>query len=101
MTNTELLKFRGPSQLLTTIEQQKRFILLQFALHKSCPNCATKINVFDATGTPIDAYDLNDSRPESFQCPKCKRGLKWILPLMASHGWHWWLIPEENQANAS
>lgn len=93
MTNTKLLNYNGPSELLTSIEKQERFILRENVQRRPCPNCAAPVNVFDATGVEIDDYDFSEGKPEVFHCPNCKRELRYILPLQG--GWHWWLKPEE------
>jgi hypothetical protein len=92
MTNEELLHFGGPSQLLTTIELQERFILRQHVQQKPCPNCATPVNVFEAARVAVNDYTFNKSEGEpEYACPACQRRLLYILPLTG--GWHWFLVP--------
>jgi hypothetical protein len=93
MTNRELLERNIPKDLLTVIEQQERFILRQGAMAKPCPNCAQPVNQFDAAGIDVNEFDVASKVHSDYQyhCPRCKRELLFILPLIG--GWVWMLRP--------
>lgn len=99
MTNTELLMSNMPNSLLTTIEQQERFILQQAAIKKSCPNCHTLVNQFEAAGLSVDEFNTHDGHGEyRYQCPACKRELNFCIPLVG--GWVWTLVPVKVKGDA-
>lgn len=92
MTNTELLAHNYPDSLLTTIEQQERFILRQAILKKPCPNCGTLVNQFEAAGLAVDEFNTHETHAEyRYECPACKRALLFTIPLTG--GWVWRLVP--------
>lgn len=98
MTNEELLRYPGvPDSLLTTIEQQERFILRQASIPKPCPNCNALVNQFAAAGLQVNEFSTGSTHEEyKYQCPKCKRALLFTLPLVG--GWIWRLVPESINA---
>lgn len=92
-TNTELLNWNPKTgDILGPIERQRRFVLQQHVQQKACPNCATPLNVMEACGETVDGFKLDGSHPDdSYRCPECQRGLRYVLPMIG--GWHWALIP--------
>ena len=95
MTNSELMMFPPAvsGRLLTSIEQQKQFILLQAAKNNPCPNCATPVNQFAASGLSVNDFPVETSKEPEYRCPQCQRQLLFTLP-WPSGSWHWRLVPE-------
>lgn len=92
MTNSELLT--TPKELLSPTEQQRKFLIQEMSYQQPCPNCGTKQNVFEATGTSVKDYTGNIiGKPAT--CIACKRELKHAVPLVMTGPvcWFWMLVP--------
>lgn len=78
-----------PGGLLTTIEQQEKALAQQAFRPSSCPNpeCSKPVNQFEAAP---DTYTLGSGSPDnSFTCPHCRAGLRFVVPYISDQGWHW------------
>ena len=96
LTNTEVLQVGFGN--LSSINRQRRFILTILSEQKGCPNCGTKSTYFEAAGIALDDLDLLHGTPDPrCECPKCRRELQRIVPLMGEN-WRWRLIPENLEA---
>lgn len=92
MTNQELMAYRASLSLLTSIEKQRRHILLIEAAPNECPNCGHAVRRWEALGiTDVNDYDTTKSHPDAGECPNCQRGISHCVPFTG--GWHWSLIP--------
>lgn len=103
MTNRALL--RVPEQVLGKLDRQRLFLLLVEGTPIRCPACKTPVNVFDAAGIDLDAYDFG-ATPYAYCCPGCGAALTQVLPLFPGlHSWHWelkgeWLQEQLRKAKA-
>lgn len=95
MKNSELIN-RPNNDLISGLDRQRRFILLNHSAQKACPNCGTRQNVFEATGVTIDEYDTNLPGEKEATCIECKRGLVYLLPIFGD--WRWRLVPIKGEA---
>ena len=68
MTSRELL--RMPESLLGKLDRQRVYLLRVEGTPVPCPACQTPVNVFDAAGIDLDAYDFG-ATPYAFRCPAC------------------------------
>jgi endogenous inhibitor of DNA gyrase (YacG/DUF329 family) len=89
MKNSELLDYYG--NILSELNKQKQYVLRQYIRQKPCPNCATPLNYFEASGIAIDDIDMSEAKDPKMACPACKRELIWTLPMTGD--WHWRLVP--------
>jgi hypothetical protein len=93
MKNSELLAFKGSERLLTTLDNQRRFVLRTMSYSMPCPSCNTPQNQFEAMGIAMDEYDMTSTTKEepTPHCVHCKRPLREIVPLMRTTeaGWFW------------
>jgi hypothetical protein len=71
-----------------------------------CPACKRAVNIFDAAGIDLDAYDFGVTE-YTYHCPSCGARLEQVVPLFASGGslWHWhledaWLQEQLRKAKA-
>lgn len=60
MTNRELLK--TPDSLLGQLDRQRLFLLRGESIAMPCPACKQPVNVCDAAGVDMDAYDSSATR---------------------------------------
>lgn len=85
MKNSDLFKY--PTQTLTTLEQQDRFVVGKALVPMPCPMCHNPVSKIDATGKGIDDYDVRAGGEPDFACPHCKTELRFCLPLMGAASW--------------
>jgi len=82
---------------MTGIEKQRLYILRILSSLRDCPNCAHRLNYFDAMfrGGDVDAMDLTKTQATDHvgTCPSCKRGLLYTLPFIGD--WYFRLVPAE------
>jgi hypothetical protein len=104
MTNRELLEV--PESLLGKLDRQRLYLLRVERTPVPCPACQTPVNVFDAAGIDLDAYDFGATK-YTFQCPACSAPLEQVLPFIAFGGpfWQWqlkgtWLQDQLRNARA-
>jgi hypothetical protein len=89
MTNRELL--HTPKQALKEVDKQRLFLLRLEGTPMPCPACRHPINVFDAAGIDIDAYDFGKTEYE-YRCRTCQAELEQVVPFIASGPlWRWQL----------
>lgn len=93
MTNSELLASNASERLLTGLERQRQLVLKIESSPAPCPNCATPLTTFEATGVSVDEYDFGATPRPAAKCTNCGRGLRHVLPMFGWR-WHWALIPE-------
>jgi hypothetical protein len=97
MTNTELLEWSGPEELIHGVDRQRRFLLRLHIQRMPCPNCGHEQNFFEAQGIEnIDDFDYTKSeRNDHFECINCRRELRHNVPFisMGGPGWYWGLVP--------
>ena len=67
MTNREISK--TPKETLGSVDRQRQFLLQVEGTPLPCPACQERINVFDAAGIDINAYDFGKTKHE-YRCPK-------------------------------
>jgi hypothetical protein len=104
VTNRELLS--AAREVLTELDRQRQFLLQTDGTPMPCPACKNPVNLFDAAGIDLDAYDFG-STSYACRCPSCQAELEQILPFMAGLGppWHWqlkdsWLQEQLSKARA-
>lgn len=104
MTNRELLN--TPEQMLSGLDRQRLFILRVDGTPMPCPACKQPVNLFDAAGIDLDAYDFGTTK-HAYGCPACGAELEQIVPFIAGGGpgWHWeirhtWLQERLRKAKA-
>ena len=83
MTNREILK--TPPSLLREVDRQRLFLLRVDGTPMPCPACKTPINLFDAAGLDLDAYDFGSTKYE-YRCPGCAAELEQVVPFIAGGG---------------
>jgi hypothetical protein len=90
MTNRELLN--TPETLLGEVDKQRLFLLRVEGTPVPCPACKKPVNVFDAAGIDLDAYDFGTTR-HPCRCPDCGAELEQVVPLFPGgpNLWHWQL----------
>lgn len=71
---------------MTVIEKQRAYVEKLASVRYPCPNCHQPLNQSDASATNEQGVG---------ECPKCKRGIKVVVPFMAAQPWLWQLIPEQ------
>jgi hypothetical protein len=104
MTNRELLQ--SSEQVLKELDRQRLFLLRVEGTPMPCPACKHAVNVFDAAGIDLDAYEFGKSQ-YAFRCPSCSAELDQVVPFVAGgpHLWHWqlegaWLQEQLRKAKA-
>jgi hypothetical protein len=87
VTNRELL--HTPSARLSALDKQRLFLLRVEGTPRPCPGCQQPVNVFDAAGIDLDAYDFG-ATPYAYRCPTCGAELEQVVPFLAGETpWHW------------
>ena len=104
MTNRALLNL--PEALLGALDKQRVFLLRVESVPMPCPACKKPINVFEAAGIDVDAYDFGTTRYE-YRCPGCAAELEQMIPFIAGGHplWLWqckngWLQEQLRKARA-
>jgi hypothetical protein len=89
MTNRELLN--TPKALLSEVDKQRLFLLRVEGQPMPCPACQKPINVFDAAGIPLDAYDFGKTN-HAYRCATCGAELEQVVPAFSIGPlWSWQL----------
>lgn len=95
MKNSEILK--SPVRLLTSIEQQRFFLLTQALMKCQCPQCGVPCSQLDASAvSDIDAFNIECS-DTAFRCPSCNVGLVRVILFMVFgvRKWTWFLRTDQ------
>jgi hypothetical protein len=90
MTNRELLS--TPEDRLDEPDRERAFLLRLDGTPMPCPACGAAVNVLDAAGVDLDAYEFG-AAPRGHRCPACAAALEQVVPLHPGGGpaWHWQL----------
>lgn len=76
---------RTPKQLLTSIQQQEKFLFGQDCRTPPCPGCGEPLSKVEAAP---ETYRIGFSEGDDYDCPRCKTALRYILPFFGG-GWFW------------
>jgi hypothetical protein len=82
---------RSPSALLTNIERQRKFLLQRASIPHSCPACATRQTMIEASIHALgdlNKYDAGYHKSEDFACTNCKRRLVHYLTIFGEEGFY-------------
>lgn len=80
-----------PKGLLTSLDQQRQFLLKLALMQSPCPwpDCKKLVSQVDAADPATWTLEKGDM-DSAFTCPHCKRGLQRIIPLVAvPNPWFW------------
>lgn len=78
-TNNELILCKVPG-LLTSLDQQRRFLLLQ-AIVPRRSECGHTFSKIGAIGGNVGDYDADSLHEPLFECPRCGKEVRYILPV--------------------
>lgn len=85
MKNSEILAYDGPKNLLSQLDQQRKFVLGVESVKRACPNCGTEHAKWEIHGiADVDDYDLSNSHGDEGKCKGCGRGLTYCVPFVGN-----------------
>lgn len=91
MTNTELMTYVGPPDLLPNLDRQRVYLLRIAATRMPCAVCGEPVDQFTAFGISIDAYTFDgQTTGKVATCPECKSSLRLAVPFFGGAAYEWW-----------
>jgi hypothetical protein len=85
-TNSELLAYTGPKDLLYGLERQRRYVLQVESGPFGCPHCGTQQAKWEIHGVDVDGYDLGKTHGDEGKCKGCNRPVRYYVTLMGGMG---------------
>lgn len=82
---------RSPNAVLTSIETQRKFLLQRASVPLSCPACATRQTMIQASTHAqgdVNKYDAGYHDSKDYACIECKRALVHYLTIFGDEGFY-------------